>query len=302
MTTAIAHRSPEGTLPSRRRLTYEEVIDYIARDPDKIKYPNRQAKILRNSFELSFLDTLNFEQLQEQQLRAQKFQVGQMAIQQAAVDNGTSAVAEAVLQPSSAIVPATRNANPVNPVNVRNRIGLEILRAGLQLPRNMLLGGVAQGKEMFNALFPRALTEEEKIKTWGSIEAYKQWERDFEQERWDYWYASPDPNPPAKEAAKPDPDSWWFAAKNMFIGENNEAPEHSSTASGSGDNPYTPPPVRPGWHDRDVDTRLDHEPQRGKRKSVNNDLVDVNAQSNNIMPKVPLAAAAQFLALRLAGQ
>jgi len=96
MTTAIAKRSPEGTLPSRRRLTYEEVIDYIARDPDKIKYPNRQAKFLRNSFELSFLDTLNFEQLQEQQLRAQKYQVAKQAIQEAAVNRGTSEAAEAL--------------------------------------------------------------------------------------------------------------------------------------------------------------------------------------------------------------
>ena len=94
MTAPIAHRSPEGTLPSRRRLTYEEVIDYIARDPDKVKYPNRQAKFLRNSFELSFLDTLNFEKLQEQQLKAQKFQVSRQAIQEAAVANRTSAVAE----------------------------------------------------------------------------------------------------------------------------------------------------------------------------------------------------------------
>jgi len=96
MTTAIAKRSPEGTLPSRRRLTYEEVIDYIARDPDKIKYPNRQAKFLRNSFELSFLDTLNFEKLQEQQLRAQKYQVAKQAIQEAAVNRGTSEAAEAL--------------------------------------------------------------------------------------------------------------------------------------------------------------------------------------------------------------
>ena len=29
---------------SRRKPTYEEVIDYIENDPDKIKYPNRAAK------------------------------------------------------------------------------------------------------------------------------------------------------------------------------------------------------------------------------------------------------------------
>ena len=33
--------------------TYEELIDYIERDPYKIKYPNRGAEFLRNSFQIS---------------------------------------------------------------------------------------------------------------------------------------------------------------------------------------------------------------------------------------------------------
>ena len=44
-----AQRTQMNTLP-----TYEELIDYIERDPIKIKYPNRSAKFLRNSFQLSF--------------------------------------------------------------------------------------------------------------------------------------------------------------------------------------------------------------------------------------------------------
>ena len=47
--TVMAQRSQMHTLP-----TYEELIDYIERDPVKIKYPNRSAKFLRNSFQLSF--------------------------------------------------------------------------------------------------------------------------------------------------------------------------------------------------------------------------------------------------------
>ena len=31
----------------RRKQTYEEIIDYIENDPDKIQYPNRAAKFLR---------------------------------------------------------------------------------------------------------------------------------------------------------------------------------------------------------------------------------------------------------------
>ena len=33
-----------------RRRTYEEVLDYIENDPDKVIYPKRTAKYLRNTF------------------------------------------------------------------------------------------------------------------------------------------------------------------------------------------------------------------------------------------------------------
>ena len=33
-----------------RRQTYEEVLDYIENDPDKVIYPKRTAKYLRNTF------------------------------------------------------------------------------------------------------------------------------------------------------------------------------------------------------------------------------------------------------------
>ena len=41
--------------------TYEELIDYIERYPYKIKYPDRSAKFLRNSFQLSFLIILQLK-------------------------------------------------------------------------------------------------------------------------------------------------------------------------------------------------------------------------------------------------
>ena len=51
----------------RRKPTYEEVIDYIEHDPDKIKYPNRTAKYLRNTFELSQFDGVGQALLEQQQ-------------------------------------------------------------------------------------------------------------------------------------------------------------------------------------------------------------------------------------------
>jgi len=39
--------------------TYDQLLDYLQRDPDRIHYPNRNAIILRNSFQLSQLDGIN---------------------------------------------------------------------------------------------------------------------------------------------------------------------------------------------------------------------------------------------------
>ena len=35
-----------------KRATYEELINFIETDPYKIKYPNREATFLRNSFSI----------------------------------------------------------------------------------------------------------------------------------------------------------------------------------------------------------------------------------------------------------
>ena len=51
----------------RRKPTYEEVIDYIETDPDKVKYPNRTAKFLRSTFQLSQLDGMGQALLEQQQ-------------------------------------------------------------------------------------------------------------------------------------------------------------------------------------------------------------------------------------------
>ena len=48
------------------RPTYEELIGYIADPKDKIKLPNRSAKILRDGFILSQLDEPVYEQMEKQ--------------------------------------------------------------------------------------------------------------------------------------------------------------------------------------------------------------------------------------------
>ena len=54
------------------RKTFEEVIDFIQNDKTKIKYPDRKAKFLRNSFELSQLDGVGMILMGQQQLREMK--------------------------------------------------------------------------------------------------------------------------------------------------------------------------------------------------------------------------------------
>ena len=51
----------------RVKPTYEQVIEYIEDDPDKIKYPNRSAKFIRNTFELSKLDGMGQAILEQQE-------------------------------------------------------------------------------------------------------------------------------------------------------------------------------------------------------------------------------------------
>ena len=62
----------------QKKLTYEDLVRYLEKDPDKIKYPNRRANITRFSFELSQLDglgQLELDRQHEQTLRHQERQV-----------------------------------------------------------------------------------------------------------------------------------------------------------------------------------------------------------------------------------
>ena len=52
-----------------QRKPFEEVIDYTQNDITKIKYPDRTANFLRNSFELSQLDNAGMMLMEQQQFR-----------------------------------------------------------------------------------------------------------------------------------------------------------------------------------------------------------------------------------------
>ena len=72
----------------RRKPTYEEVIDYVEYDPDKIKHPNR-AKFLRHAFQLSQVDGMGQAILEQQQVEEMKEIVKYYELQQLAIQNDT---------------------------------------------------------------------------------------------------------------------------------------------------------------------------------------------------------------------
>ena len=72
----------------RRKPTYMEVVEYIENDPDRIKYPDRKAQIMRNSFELSQLDGLGPLEVDRQNEIIEMNRQRDFLIQQFATDNG----------------------------------------------------------------------------------------------------------------------------------------------------------------------------------------------------------------------
>ena len=52
----------------RKRPLYDELVQYIEKDPDKVKYPDRRAKLMRNHPYLTQLDGLTMEEMEHQQI------------------------------------------------------------------------------------------------------------------------------------------------------------------------------------------------------------------------------------------
>ena len=74
----------------RRKQTYSEIIEYIENDQDKIKYPNRTAKFLRNTFQLSQLDGMGQALLEQQGVNEMAERVKDYQLNELADQNETS--------------------------------------------------------------------------------------------------------------------------------------------------------------------------------------------------------------------
>ena len=79
----------------RKRESYDEIVDYLENKQERIKYPNRLAKQLRNSPQLSNLLDNGGEglvEMEEQQQRAMQHEQAEQAVRQA---GGTAQVLRA---------------------------------------------------------------------------------------------------------------------------------------------------------------------------------------------------------------
>jgi len=74
----------------RRKQTYEEIIDYIQNDKDKIKYPDRTARFIRNTFQLSQLDGMGQALLEQQERDEMAERVKDYQLKELADQNETS--------------------------------------------------------------------------------------------------------------------------------------------------------------------------------------------------------------------
>ena len=72
----------------RKRLSYDEMVDYVENDKQKIKFPNRQATFLRNSPFLSQFDGDSFIDLEEQENKMNRERLKEVAVRNLARDGG----------------------------------------------------------------------------------------------------------------------------------------------------------------------------------------------------------------------
>ena len=130
----------------KQRKTFEEVIDYIQNDKTKIKYPDRTAKFLRNSFELSQLDNAGMMLMEQQQFREMKEREKEHLLRQLVANTGKS-ITEARAthtDDSASVVSADLPQEPVGDIaeegNINTPSPTKNVNAGVISPVARLIG------------------------------------------------------------------------------------------------------------------------------------------------------------------
>ena len=99
----------------RQRPSYNQLVDEIAVDK-KIKLPDRRAKFMRDSPDLSFLDNETYLEMEDQQQQQNAQQQTQQVIQQVASSSGqTASVLRSIYQGASNLLGGSRNPPPMPP-------------------------------------------------------------------------------------------------------------------------------------------------------------------------------------------
>jgi hypothetical protein len=60
----------------RKRESYDDLVNYIETDPNKIRYPNRTATFIERSHYMKHLGGEDYIEMEEQQIRASKEKSG----------------------------------------------------------------------------------------------------------------------------------------------------------------------------------------------------------------------------------
>ena len=85
----------------RKRPTYDELVDFIEKDPERIHYPDRRATELRESPYLTQLDGEGMRQMESSEVNKMKEQQKQHLLRQMAKQTGHSVSHLAVAQHTS---------------------------------------------------------------------------------------------------------------------------------------------------------------------------------------------------------
>ena len=91
----------------RKRESYDELVNYIETDPNKIRYPNSTATFIERSHYVKHLGGEDYIEMEQQQLRASKEKLKELIIQEMTTSGDTRSLLRSQISAQSIQVPQT---------------------------------------------------------------------------------------------------------------------------------------------------------------------------------------------------
>ena len=117
----------------RKRQSYDELVNYIETDPNKIRYPDRTATFIEKSHYMKHLGGEDYIEMEQQQLRASKEKLKEAIIMDMATRGGTSSLLRDEIPTQSITIPqnvsSTQNVTSRKTVSPMQEVTTEIGRA-----------------------------------------------------------------------------------------------------------------------------------------------------------------------------